>query len=562
MSEEKKKPVHFIKQIINDDLKSGKHNSIVTRFPPEPNGYLHIGHTKSIVLNFSLAEEYGGKCHLRFDDTNPEKESQEYIDSIKQDIQWLGFNWGENEYYASNYFQTLYEYAVHLIKEGKAYVDHLSAEEIRKYRGTLKEPGKNSPYRDRTVEENLELFDKMKNGEFKDGECVLRAKIDMASPNMVMRDPTIYRIKTVTHHRTGDKWCIYPMYDLTHCVSDALEHITHSLCTLEFEINRPLYDWVLDNVPAPSRPRQIEFARLNINYTVMSKRMLLQLVTEKLVNGWDDPRMPTVSGLRRRGYTPESIKNFIEMVGLSKSNSTVDFGMLEYAIREDLNKSAQRAMAVVNPIKLTIENYPEGKVEYIDAVNNPEDPEAGTRKVAFSRNIYIERDDFMENPPKKYFRLYPGNEVRLKYAYYVTCKEVIKDEDGNIKELICTYDPESKGGGTLDNRRVRGTLHWICADECVDGEVRLYDKLFSKENPYETEEGQTFLDNMNPDSLKVESCKLEMSLKDAKPEDKFQFERLGYFCADMKDHSGDNPVFNRTVTLKDTWKKMMQKQGK
>jgi glutaminyl-tRNA synthetase len=553
-------PSHFIRTIIREDIRSGKNDGRVhTRFPPEPNGYLHIGHAKSICLNFGMAEEFGGKCNLRFDDTNPEKEEVEYVESIKEDVRWLGFDWEDREFYASDYFERLYEFAVELIREGKAYVDHLTPEQIRQYRGTLTEPGKNSPYRDRTVGENLELFEKMRNGEVGEGECVLRAKIDMASPNINMRDPALYRVKKAPHHRTGDKWVIYPMYDFAHALSDAIEHITHSLCTLEFEDHRPLYDWCIENVSAPSRPRQIEFARLNLSYTVLSKRKLLHLVREQHVDGWDDPRMPTISGFRRRGYTPAAIRDFAERVGVAKKDSTVDLSLLEFCLREDLNKRAQRCMAVLRPLKVVIENYPEGQTEELEAVNNPEDPGMGVRKVPFSREIFIERDDFMEDPPKKFYRLYPGNEVRLRYAYFIKCTEVIKDENGGIVELRCTYDPASRGGNSPDGRKVKSTIHWVSVPHTVDAEIRLYDNLFTKENPDDVEEGKTFLDYINPDSLEIVQAKVEPMLAGARPADHFQFERLGYFCADRKDHAHEKPVFNRSVTLRDTWAKISRK---
>jgi glutaminyl-tRNA synthetase len=553
-------PSHFIRTIIREDIRSGKNDGRVhTRFPPEPNGYLHIGHAKSICLNFGMAEEFGGKCNLRFDDTNPEKEEVEYVESIKENVRWLGFDWEDREFYASDYFERLYEFAVELIREGKAYVDHLTPDQIREYRGTLTEPGKNSPYRDRTVGENLELFEKMRNGEVDEGECVLRAKIDMASPNINMRDPALYRVKKAHHHRTGDKWVIYPMYDFAHALSDAIEHITHSLCTLEFEDHRPLYDWCIENVSAPSRPRQIEFARLNLSYTVLSKRKLLHLVREQHVDDWDDPRMPTISGFRRRGYTPEAIRDFAERIGVAKKDSTVDLSLLEFCLREDLNKRAQRCMAVLRPLKVVIENYPEGQTEELDAVNNPEDPDMGIRKVPFSREIFIERDDFMEDPPKKFYRLYPGNEVRLRYAYFITCTEVIKDENGGIVELRCTYDPASHGGNSPDGRKVKSTIHWVSVPHAVDAEIRLYDNLFTKEDPDDVEEGKTFLDYINPDSLEVVQAKVEPMLAGARPADHFQFERLGYFCADRKDHSREKPVFNRSVTLRDTWAKISRK---
>jgi glutaminyl-tRNA synthetase len=556
---ENKAPSNFIKAIINDDLKTNKYDGRVnTRFPPEPNGYLHIGHAKSICLNFGVANEYNGKCNLRFDDTNPTKEETEYVDSIMEDVRWLGFDWEDRLYYASDYFGQLHAYAVQLIREGKAFVCDLNPEEMREYRGTLTEPGKESPYRNRSVEENLELFERMKNGEFPEGSHTLRAKIDMSSPNINMRDPVIYRIMYASHHRTGDKWCIYPMYDYTHCISDSIERITHSLCTLEFEDHRPLYDWVLIELGA-YRPQQIEFARLNLNHTVMSKRKLLRLVNEKFVDGWDDPRMPTISGLRRRGYTPASIRNFAERIGVAKSENTVDISLLEYCIREDLNKNAARAMAVLNPMKITIANYPEGETEYLDAVNNPEDPSAGTRKVPFSKVLFIEKDDFMEDPPKKFFRLSPGKEVRLRWGYIIKCIDTVRDENGNITELICTYDPDTKGGNTPDGRKIQGTIHWVSAAHCYEGEIRLYNHLFTRENPEDTQEGEDFTTNLNPESLIIQKGLLEPSLRDALPGDKFQFERVGYFCVDSKYSGPGKPVFNRTVTLRDTWAKM---QGK
>jgi len=549
----------FIRSIVAEDLRTNKHDGrVVTRFPPEPNGYLHIGHAKSICLNFGIAAEHeNGVCHLRFDDTNPYKEDVEYIESIQEDVRWLGFDWGEHLYYASDYFDQLYQWAIQLIKDGKAYVDSLSADEIRKFRGTLTEPGKNSPYRDRTVEENLDLFERMKNGEFEDGTHVLRAKIDMASPNINLRDPTIYRIRHATHHRTGDRWCIYPMYDYTHPLSDAIEGITHSICTLEFENNRPLYDWFLGNIDVPCHPEQIEFARLNLSYTVMSKRKLLELVEGEYVDGWDDPRMPTISGLKRRGYTPEAIRDFCEKIGVAKTNSVVDIALLEHCLREDLNRRAQRVMAVLQPLKVIITNYPEGKVEMLDAQNNPEDPGMGSRKIPFSRVLYIERDDFREDPPKKYFRLAPGREVRLKHAYYITCEHVVKDEKtGEVLELRCTCDPETRGGWSKDGRKVKGTLHWVSASHAVGAEVRLYDYLFTKENPLDVQGGD-FKDNLNPNSLeKLTGCMVEPFLSDTKPGDRFQFLRLGYFCTDRDTTSDGAPVFNRTVTLRDTWAKI------
>jgi glutaminyl-tRNA synthetase len=549
-------PSNFISAIIEADLAAGKHGGrVATRFPPEPNGYLHIGHAKSICLNFGLAKAFSGTCNLRFDDTNPTKEEVEYVDSIKEDVRWLGFDWDDRLYYASDYFEQLFNFGVQLIKSGKAYVDSLSADEIRQLRGTLTEPGKESPFRNRSVEENLDLFHRMRAGEFADGAHVLRARIDMAHPNMLMRDPTLYRIRKAHHHRTGDAWCIYPMYDFTHCISDALECITHSICTLEFENNRALYDWVLDQLEMECRPRQYEFARLNLTYMVLSKRKLIQLVTEGLVNGWDDPRMPTISGFRRRGYTPEAIRNFCDRIGVAKANSTVDIALLEHSIREDLNQRAPRMMGVLHPLKVVIDNYPENESEELDAVNNPEDLSAGTRKVPFSKVLYIEQEDFMENPPKKFFRLGPGREVRLRYAYFITCNDVIKDPaTGETLELHCTYDPATKGGDAPDGRKVKSTLHWVSASHAVDAEVRLYDRFFTRENPDEKVEGKTFLDFINPDSLKtLAACKLEPALAKVLPGSSVQFERLGYFCADKKDHATEHPVFNRTVTLRDTW---------
>ncbi len=551
---------NFIERIIDQDLASGKHSGVVTRFPPEPNGYLHIGHAKSICLNFGLADQYQGRCHLRFDDTNPEKEEIEYIESIKRDIKWLGFDWGEHEYYASDYFDRLHEIAVMLIRDGKAYVDELSAEEVRTYRGTLKEPGKNSPWRDRPVEENLRLFEEMGKGLHEEGSLVLRAKIDMASPNLNMRDPALYRILKTEHHRTGDSWSIYPMYDFTHPLSDAFEEITHSICTLEFEDHRPLYDWAVEHSGIKTVPHQYEFARLNLTYTVMSKRYLLQLVKEGYVSGWDDPRMPTISGLRRRGFSPESLRLFAKTIGVSKTNSVVDYALLDHCLREDLNMRAQRVMAVIDPLKVVITNYPEGEVEYFDAENNPEDESAGTRKIPFSREIYIEREDFMENPPKKYFRLSPGGEIRLKHAYYITCTDVIKDPEGNITELQCTYDPDSRGGWTEDGRKVRGTSHWVSAAHAVDGTVRLYDKLFTAEFP--GEKTGSFLDDLNPDSIEViDGCKFEPSLAETSGDSYLQFMRTGYFCLDEKDSASGNLVFNRTIPLRDSWAKMKKKLG-
>jgi glutaminyl-tRNA synthetase len=550
------KTTNFIKAIIREDLKTNKWDGRVhTRFPPEPNGYLHIGHAKSICLNFGVAQEFGGITNLRFDDTNPTKEEEEYVNSIIEDVKWLGFSWDDRLFYASDYFDKLYEYAIQLIKKGKAYVCELTPEEIRETRGTLKEPGKESPYRNRSIDENLELFEKMKNGEFPDGSKVLRAKIDMTSGNLNMRDPVIYRIKHAHHHRTGDKWCVYPMYDFTHCLSDSIERITHSLCTLEFEDHRPLYDWYLDELDV-YHPQQIEFARLNLSYTVMSKRRLLQLVEEKHVDGWDDPRMPTISGFRRRGYTSSSIRMFSERIGVAKRENTVDLALLEFCIREELNKTANRVMGVLDPVKVIIDNYPDDKEELLEAINNPEDESAGTRQIPFSKELYIERADFMEDPPKKFFRLSPGREVRLRYAYFITCTDIIKDDEGNITEIHCTYDPETKGGSALDGRKVKGTIHWVSAKHCIDSEVRLYNNLFLNENPMESER---FQDTINPDSLEILNAKLEPSLKGAKSGDKFQFERVGYFCVDIKYSHEGKPVFNRTVTLRDTWAKVKNK---
>ncbi len=553
---------NFITAIIEADLQANKNNGrLATRFPPEPNGYLHIGHAKSICLNFGVANTYKGTCNLRFDDTNPTKEDVEYVDAIMEDVRWLGFDWDDRLHYASDYFEPLYGFAVQLIRAGKAYVDDLTADEIREHRGTLTEPGKNSPWRDRSVEENLDLFQRMQAGEFADGCRVLRARIDMAHPNLIMRDPTLYRIRKTSHHRTGDTWCIYPMYDFTHCLSDSIEGITHSLCTLEFENNRPLYDWVLDNVAAPCHPQQIEFARLNLSYTVLSKRKLIQLVEEGSVNGWDDPRMPTISGLRRRGYTPASIRSFCDRIGVARRDSLVDVALLEYSLREDLNKRAPRVMGVLRPLKVVIENYPDGQVDELEAVNNPEDSDAGVRKIPFSREIYIERDDFMENPPKKFFRLGPGREVRLRYAFFVVCTGVIKDEKtGEVIELRCTYDPATRGGDAPDGRKVKATLHWVSAAHAVDAEVRLYDRLFSKAIPDEKEEGKTYKDFINPEALEVlHGCKLEPSLAGAGPGYFCQFERMGYFCVDSRDSTPGAMVFNRTVTLKDAWAKLQQK---
>lgn len=553
MENTERETLNFIEEIVAGDLKSGKHKSITTRFPPEPNGYLHIGHAKSICLNFGIAKKYGGKTNLRFDDTNPVKEDTEYVDSIKEDIKWLGFQWAE-EHYASDYFEQLYQWACDLIKKGLAYVDDQSLEEMRENRGTVQTPGKNSPYRDRSVEENLDLFERMRNGEFPDGSKTLRAKIDMAHPNMHMRDPIMYRILHTSHHRTGDKWAIYPMYDYAHGESDSIEKITHSICTLEFDIHRPLYDWFIAQLGIfPSH--QYEFARLNLNYTVMSKRKLLQLVKENHVNGWDDPRMPTICGLRRRGYTPESIRNFCEDIGVAKRDNIIDYTRLENALRDDLNKKAQRVMVVLNPVKLIIDNYPAGKSETLQAINNPEDESAGTREVSFSKELYIERDDFMENPPKKYFRMTPGQEVRLRYAYIVRCTGVDKDENGEITAIHCTYDENSRGGNPSDGRKIKGTIHWVDANKHCNAEVRLFDRLFRSESPDKVEEGHSFLENLNPDSLKVlNDCKAETFLSSAQSLDKYQFERLGYFSVDY-DSTAEHLVFNRACTLKDSWSK-------
>ncbi|MEA3468203.1 MAG: glutamine--tRNA ligase/YqeY domain fusion protein [Thermodesulfobacteriota bacterium] len=550
------KPLDFIRQIITEDLKTGKHSTPVTRFPPEPNGFLHIGHAKSICLNFGIASEFNGRCYLRFDDTNPSKEETAYVQAIKEDVEWLGFDWGDNLFYSSDYFDQLYDFALDLIRKEKAFVCDLSADEMREHRGTLTEPGKESPYRNRTVEENLKLFQGMENGDFEEGSHVLRAKIDMASPNLNMRDPIIYRIMNVHHHRTGDKWCIYPMYDYTHCLSDAIEEITHSLCTLEFEDHRPLYDWVLDTLETPVHPQQIEFARLNLTYTVMSKRKLMQLVRDSHVSGWDDPRMLTVSGLRRRGYTPASIREFCKEIGIGKKESWIDMGVLENAVRNDLNIAAPRVMGVLDPLKVVITNYPEGTVEDIEAKNHPQNPEMGLRTLPFSREIYIERTDFMENAPKKFFRLDIGREVRLRYAYFITCVSVVKDEDsGEVKELHCTYDPETYGGNAPDGRKVKGTIHWVSAEQAEKCEIRLYDRLFNIENPDEDKDVD-FKEHLNPDSLtSLSNCLVEPSLADAKPGTCVQFERQGYFCVDSRDSRPDALVFNRTVGLRDSWAK-------
>jgi glutaminyl-tRNA synthetase len=563
MTKPEQAPVsNFIRNIITEDLKNNKNNGlVVTRFPPEPNGYLHIGHAKSICLNFGIAEEFeGGLCNLRFDDTNPSKEEVEYVDSIKEDVHWLGFHWDDRLFYASDYFEQLYEYAIQLIKMGKAYVCSLSAEEIRETRGTLTEPGTESPFRSRSVEENLDLFKRMRAGEFEDGAHVLRAKIDMASPNVVMRDPTLYRIRKLEHHRTGDTWCIYPMYDFAHCLSDSIEGITHSLCTLEFENNRQLYDWILDELEVDCHPQQIEFARLNLSYTVLSKRKLIELVKGSHVSGWDDPRMPTISGIRRRGYTPESIRKFCERIGVARRDSMVDIALLEFSIREDLNKHAPRVMGVLHPLKVIIDNYPENQVEELGAMNNPEDLSMGTRKIPFSRVIYIEQDDFLEEPPKKFFRLSPGREVRLRYAYFITCVDVVKDEKtGQVIEIHCTYDLSTRGGSSPDGRKVKATLHWVSAPHAVKAQARLYDHLFVKEDPDE-EKHVDFKTHLNPNSLKTCSFLVEPSLAGAPLGSRYQFERLGYFCVDSVDSSDNKLVFNRTVTLRDTWAKIQKKQ--
>ena len=551
---------HFIESIIKEDIKNNKNNGkIVTRFPPEPNGYLHIGHAKSICLNFNMANKFNGKCNLRFDDSNPTKEKQTYIDSIKSTVNWLGFEFG-TPLFASDYFEQLHDFAVELIKKGKAYVCSLTAEDIREYRGTLTRPGKDSPYRKRSIKENLDLFARMKNNEFGEGEHTLRAKIDMTSPNINLRDPIIYRVKKASHPRTGLQWCIYPMYDFTHCLSDALEGVTHSLCSLEFEDHRPLYDWTLEELDTPCHPQQIEFARMNINYTILSKRKLQRLVEENHVQGWDDPRLPTLEGMKRRGYTPESIRNFCNIIGVSKKESRIDMGLLESCLRDDLNEKAPRVMGVLRPLKVTIENYPDGQSEELVAKNHPQKEEMGTRSITFSKEIYVEQDDFMEDPPKKFFRLGPGREVRLRYAYLVTCKDVIKDEAGNVIELICTYDPATRGGNAPDGRKVKGTIHWVNASDCIDAKVRLYDRLFKDENP--EQDKQDFIENLNPKSLEeLESCKLEKSLINATPETAYQFERLGYFCLDSKNmDSKDTSIFNRTVTMRDAWAKLSKKR--
>jgi glutaminyl-tRNA synthetase len=552
----------FVRDIVAEDNRTSKHGGrVVTRFPPEPNGYLHIGHAKSICLNFGIAgENKGGICHLRFDDTNPTREDVEYVDSIQEDVRWVGFDWGKNMFYASDYFGKLYDFAVRLIKLGKAYVCDLTQDELIAYRGAPSVPGKESPYRNRSIEENLDLFTRMRAGEFPDGSKTLRAKIDMASPNIHMRDPALYRIRKVDHHRTGGQWCIYPMYDYAHCLSDSIEGITHSICTLEFEVHRPLYDWILDALKTPCHPQQIEFARLNLSYTVMSKRKLLQLVEENLVIGWDDPRMPTIAGLRRRGVTPEAIRHFCARIGVTKYDGLTDIALLEHSIREDMNRRAFRVMAVLKPLKVVLTNYPESKVEELEAVNNPEDPNAGMRKVPFSRVIYVEQDDFMEIPPKKFFRLFPGNEVRLRYAYIIKCESVVKDASGRITELHCTIDPDSKSGGATAGRKVKGTIHWVSAAHAIDAEARLYDRLFTVEEPDGDKEDRDFKTFLNPNSMEtLIGCKLERSLATATPEARYQFERLGYFRADPKDSKPGKPVFNRIVSLRDSWAKEQAK---
>ncbi|MGQ9602359.1 MAG: glutamine--tRNA ligase/YqeY domain fusion protein [Candidatus Bipolaricaulia bacterium] len=560
-------PRDFIRETIIADLKSGRYDRVHTRFPPEPNGYLHIGHAKSVLLNYGIAREFGGKFNLRFDDTNPEKESAEYVEAIKRDVRWLGADWEDREFYASDYFEQLYEWAEYLIKQGKAYVDDLSPEEMSEYRGKaiqqgdqiITPPGKESPYRNRSVEENLDLFRRMRAGEFPEGSKTLRAKIDMSHPNLNMRDPVMYRIIHATHHRTGNKWCIYPTYDWAHGQSDAIEGITHSICTLEFEVHRPLYEWFLENLPVPHKPRQIEFARLNLTYTVMSKRLLLRLVQEGHVRGWDDPRLPTLAGLRRRGYTPEAIQEFVRRIGVSKAESIVEYELLEHCVRQDLNKRAERRMAVLEPLRVVLTNYPDDQVEWFEAVNNPEEPSAGTRKVPFSKVLYIEREDFMEEPPKEFFRLAPGREVRLRYAYFIKCTDVVKDKDGNIVELHCTYDPATRGGDAPDGRKVKATLHWVSAAHAIEAEVRLYDRLFTKPDPLEVPEGHDWLENLNPNSLVIlQGCKLEPSLAEAEPGERYQFERKGYFCVDPDSKPG-RLIFNRTATLRDPWEKIKKK---
>jgi len=553
-----KETLDFIREIVAADIVAGKIEAPVTRFPPEPNGYLHIGHAKSICINFGIAQEFGGRCHLRFDDTNPTKEEQEYIDSIQEDVRWLGFDWGPHLYYASDYFEQLYEWAEHLVREGKAYVDDLSADETREYRGTLTEPGRESPYRNRPVEENLDLFRRMRAGEFPDGARVLRAKIDMASPNIMLRDPVMYRILHAAHPHAGDKWCVYPTYDFAHGQSDAIERITHSICTLEFDVHRPLYDWFLENLPVPWRPRQFEFARLNLSYTMLSKRRLLQLVDEGRVRGWNDPRMPTLSGIRRRGYPPEAIREFAGMTGVVKRESIVDYALLEHCVRAHLNAAAQRRMAVLRPLRVVIENYPEGQVEEFEAINNPENPAAGTRPAPFSRVLFIEQEDFMEDPPKKFFRLAPGREVRLRYAYFITCREAVKDAAGQIVELRCTYDPATRGGNAPDGRSPKATLHWVSAAHAVPAEVRLYEYLFKRPDFHAADD---FVAELNPNSEQVlTGCRLEPSLANLPVGARVQFERVGYFCVDPDSQPG-RPVFNRTVTLRDTWAKIQAKSG-
>ena len=555
-------PRDFIRQRIADDVATGKNGGrVVTRFPPEPNGYLHIGHAKSICLNFGVAREWSGRCHLRFDDTNPTAEDVEYVDSIQRDVRWLGFEWGEHLYFASDYYQRLHDYAVELIRRGKAFVCDLTADQIREYRGTLKEPGRNSPWRDRGIEENLDLFARMRAGEFAQGSRTLRAKIDMGSPVIVMRDPVIYRIQKAHHHRTGDQWCIYPMYDFAHCLSDMIEGISHSLCTLEFSDNRTVYDWILDQLETPCHPQQIEFARLNLTYTVMSKRVLKRLVQEGHVDGWEDPRMPTLSGMRRRGFTPEAIREFCESVGIARSDNTVQYEQLEFCLRKDLNAKAPRVMAVLEPLRVVIENYPEGQVEQLEAVNNPENPEAGKRQVPFSRVIYVEREDFMENPPSKFYRLSPGREVRLRYAYFITCKEVLKDpKTGEVVELRCTYDPATRGGDSPDGRKVKATIHWVAAEQSLSAEVRVYEHLFAKPDPYDLPPGGDVMDNLNPGSRRVlTDCRVEPCLAEARDGDFYQFERKGYFSVDRDSRPG-RLVFNRTTTLRDTWAKVANKQ--
>ncbi len=548
-------PTNFIVEAIEEDLESGRFNKVHTRFPPEPNGYLHIGHAKAIAIDFGIARQFGGKTNLRYDDTNPVKEDTEFVDAIKEDIHWLGFDWEEREFFASDYFEQLHQWAVQLIQQGDAYVDDLSADEIREYRGTLTEAGKNSPYRERSIDENLDLFQRMRTGEFPDGSRVLRAKIDMSSGNINLRDPVMYRILHATHHRTGDKWCIYPMYDFAHGQSDSLEGVTHSLCDLAYEAHRPLYDWFIDRLGI-FHPRQMEFSRLSLSYTILSKRFLKMLVQEEYVNGWDDPRMPTLCGMRRRGYTPEAILTFIDKAGVAKNESVADISLLEFCVRDHLNKISPRVMGVLNPLKLIITNYPEGQHEEMEAINNPEDESAGTRLIPFSKELFIERDDFMEEPPKKYFRLSPGQEVRLRYGYYVQCTGFKKDDHGEISEVYCTYDPSTRGGYSPDNRKVKGTIHWVSAERCLNAEIRIYDRLFTRPDPDTVEEGGTFLDNLNPDSLKILThCKVESSLANTKPGDYYQFERIGYFCTDLDSSSG-NLVFNQTVGLRDTWSKI------